>query len=344
MRLSVVTPVYNGEPFLVPAIESILNQTHRDFSFVLVDGGSTDNSLAVMQHYAHKDPRIRLLTPGPVGLCNALNLGVAATNADWIFRLDADDIALPNRLKRQLQAVHRWPDAAVIGSFVNHINREGKALSEWRFGPMTETKYRQMVESGDVPQVIHSSAVLNRRIFDLVGGYDQQFAGTEDYDLFDRMAQHGLVIAVPEVLAQYRVHRGSLSDTHFLRSKELARYVVARRARRMEGDDLTFEAFRQEAAARPLWTRFRESMRDHQAMYYRRGGMAYGNGDRLSMLWYMGLATMMNPLAVLSRVWTQKLSPQSRQAVRDAAFHTTGKPVEFPHNESELPDRKVYYR
>ena len=100
MRASVVMPVRDGERFLVEAVESVLAQTLRDFELVAVDDGSTDRTPELLAELARRDPRVRVHTQAPGGLTAALNAGCALASAPYIARMDADDVALPERLDR----------------------------------------------------------------------------------------------------------------------------------------------------------------------------------------------------------------------------------------------------
>src|SRR3990172_10052244 len=108
-RISVVMPVYNAELFLASAIESILGQTLPDFEFVIVNDGSTDSSLEIVQEYAATDGRIRLVSRPNTGIVGALNDGLAISQGEFIARMDADDMALPHRFERQLKFLEETP-------------------------------------------------------------------------------------------------------------------------------------------------------------------------------------------------------------------------------------------
>lgn len=346
MHLSIVTSVYNGADFLAETIESVLAQTYEHFEFILVDDGSTDDSLAIMQAYASKDQRIRVLTPGKLGLCNALNAGIEAARYDWIVRLDADDICLPNRFARQVEAIRQLPHAAVIGSYVNHINRDGKVLSEWNFGPASVEEYQQWMADGVIPQVIHSSAVLNRKYVEEIGGYDQQFVGCEDYDIFDRLSDYGPVVAVPETLVYYRVHNSSVTANNYFIQQNINKYVLARRHARNEGRELDYATYMAEKSRRPLIQRTREHLDYLRSYYYRKGAIAYAEGSYLHLVMFLGMATLLNPQAVLSRVWQQVIGPRfkrifSRPAAAETDTQQPATVTESDHTKDTIPNRST---
>jgi glycosyltransferase involved in cell wall biosynthesis len=111
--ISVVMPVWNGEQYLRASVDSVLAQTFSDLELVVIDDGSTDKTLEILKSYA--DPRLRILETAHGGIVQALNFGIAQAKGEWIARLDADDIALPERLARQLERLRQEPNACLCG-------------------------------------------------------------------------------------------------------------------------------------------------------------------------------------------------------------------------------------
>jgi glycosyltransferase involved in cell wall biosynthesis len=197
--ISVVMPVYNALPFLDDSISSILEQSFRDFEFVILDDASTDNSLACLREWAARDQRIRLYEGDKrLGLSGSSNAVVAHARASIVARMDADDIAHPKRLERQFEVIRSSPDIAVIGTLCNGIDARGREVrprDRWRL--VRRSKY--------IP-FPHGSAMFRREMFDRVGGYDEAAAGAEDQELFTRMATQGRIVTLPDVLYSYRYH------------------------------------------------------------------------------------------------------------------------------------------
>ena len=121
--VSVVMSVFNGEEFLSQTIDSILNQTFRDFEFVIVDDGSTDATVDILSGYALRDGRIRTLRKGKQGRAASLNLGINLANGKYIANIDADDLAMPGRLEEQVAFMERNPKVGVLGgAFATRIS------------------------------------------------------------------------------------------------------------------------------------------------------------------------------------------------------------------------------
>ncbi len=129
MYISVVIPVFNGEAYLAEAIDSVLNQTHQDFELILVNDGSTDNSLRIMQEYAVRDGRIRIIDQENQGRCEAFNRGLEVAEYEWVARLDADDVYLQDKIEKQLAFVKMNPQVFLVGTQGFHIDKDGRKLS-----------------------------------------------------------------------------------------------------------------------------------------------------------------------------------------------------------------------
>jgi len=201
--LSVVMPVHNALPHLEPAIRSILEQTHRDFEFVILDDASTDGSTEHLKEWAAKDDRIRLyLGKKNLGPAASSNFVVREAKGALIARMDADDISHPDRLRRQLQILRANPEAGLVGSLSDVIDEQGRKVrgpDPWR-----------LKHSGWFAPFPHGSIMYRRELFDRAGGYREQCIYWEDLDLFLRMAGFAKLLTIPKPLYQ---HRHSHSST-----------------------------------------------------------------------------------------------------------------------------------
>ncbi|MDX6612052.1 MAG: hypothetical protein QOD75_1238 [Blastocatellia bacterium] len=197
--ISVVMPVRNALPFIDESISSILAQTLSDFEFVILDDASTDGSLEQLREWAVRDKRIRLHEgQQQLGLSGSSNAVVAQARAPIVARMDADDIAHPDRLRRQWKIIESQPEVAVVGTLCNGIDATGREVRP-------RDRWRLVRRSGYIP-FPHGSAMFRREVFDQVGGYDESSEGGEDQDLFARMATRGRVLTLPDVLYSYRYH------------------------------------------------------------------------------------------------------------------------------------------
>ena len=197
--VSVVMPVHNAFPFLNESICSILGQTLSDFEFVILDDASTDKSLELLRDWAARDERIRVYDSQKLlGLAASSNAVVAKARAPLVARMDADDIAHPDRLIRQWHIMKQRPDTVAVGTLCNGINAGGCVVRP-------RDRWRLLRHSTLIP-FPHGSVMFRREVFEQVGGYNERVARGEDQDLFLRMATRGRVLTLADVLYSYRYH------------------------------------------------------------------------------------------------------------------------------------------
>lgn len=311
--ISVVMPAYNAQRFVAEAVESILAQTYRDFEFVIVDDGSTDETLPILRRYAAQDARIRLVEGDHRDLAGALNLGVAHATRPWVARMDADDMARPDRFARQLAAAAANPRVLVWGSYALHVNAAGKVLGVSRTGPTTEREFDDLRRRGADVYVHHPTWLARRDVILKLGGYDPRFDSCEDFELLDRIADLGPVLAIPEPLLRYRVHSSSSTARRFFAMRHKADYVVARRHARMRGEALSWEAFEEQCRRRPLPAKAAAALHTASMYYYRKAGLSFGDGRVIRAGACLAAATAMNPAYAVRRAWRQVLSGTARR-------------------------------
>lgn len=203
--VSVVMPVRDGARHAEEALASILRQGFRDFECIVCDDGSADATPAILARIAAADRRVRVLRLPRAGIVAALNAGLAAARAPWVARMDADDIAAPDRLERQMAAAALHPDAAAIGSAWRVIG-PGGALRRVIVPPLEPDAIAAALMRHN--PLAHPTMLLRRDAVCALGGYRAAFRGAEDYDLWLRLAERHPLRAVPEVLLDYREHAG----------------------------------------------------------------------------------------------------------------------------------------
>jgi GT2 family glycosyltransferase len=221
--VSVLMPVHNAGPYLARAVESILSQTYVDFEFVIIDDGSTDRSGATLEQYAARDRRIRLVSRRNTGYTIALNELLGLARGDLIARMDADDVALPHRLARQVAFLQEHAEIVCAGSAVQFIDAAGRLLRTGHPG-MEHEEILARALNGDCA-LNHPSVLMRRAAVLRVGGYRPEFEPAEDLDLWLRLGEVGRLINLPDVLLQYRQHSRSFSEQ--FQQRQLERSAAA---------------------------------------------------------------------------------------------------------------------
>lgn len=204
-QISVVMSVYNGEKYLKEAIESILSQSYKDFEFIIINDGSTDNSLNIINEYKQKDPRIKVISRENKGLIESLNEGVKMAEGEYIARMDADDVSLSNRLEKQLKYAQE-------GGFV--------VCGTWAEGMVYPPNFDQIKRFTLLHNpFIHPTVMFRKDVFKKVGGYRKFFKHIEDYELWTRIVFKYKTGNIPEVLLKYRVHEEQITKKNNVRMR-----------------------------------------------------------------------------------------------------------------------------
>lgn len=202
-------PVYNAEAFIDDAVRSVRSQTFEDFELLIVNDGSTDGSLHILQQHASDDPRIRLISRPNTGLVGALNELADLARAPLLARMDADDICLPGRFAQQIRFFDRRPSAVCVGGRVELITEAGEPLMSPE--PIVGNhQIQQEALAGRTP-ISHPSVMMRADAFRAVGGYHGDTYPAEDLDLFLRLGEIGELDNIPNVLLRYRMHGTSVS-------------------------------------------------------------------------------------------------------------------------------------
>ncbi len=209
-RVTVLMAVYNGAAYLRQAIESILTQTFRDFEFLIINDGSTDDSRAIVASYG--DPRIRILDSSEnIGLTRSLNRGLAAARGELIARQDADDVSHPTRLEKQVTFMDAEPEVVVVGAQARLINARGRTIRAYGWEKLQSDaglRWQIMFDSA----FVHTSVMFRRSIvWGTEGGYDETFATSQDFELWSRLSRRNKLRNLPDVLVDLRQHPKSVS-------------------------------------------------------------------------------------------------------------------------------------
>ncbi len=219
-KVSVVMSVYNGGRYVQQAVRSILGQTLSDFEFIIVNDGSSDNTLDILLSF--DDPRIVIINNEEnIGITKSLNRGIFRASGDYIARQDADDFSLPNRLELQAAFLDGNPEFGLVGSCGYWIDAEGALLREWH--PTNDAIMIQKLLLSVIP-FMHGTFMFRRFILDdLGGGYDERYPVAQDCDLLLRVSDRWEVTNLPEILYVHRRHKDTLTTRRSMDQKHYER-------------------------------------------------------------------------------------------------------------------------
>lgn len=242
-QIDVLIPAYNAASTIAEAVGSIQAQTLRDIRIVVVDDGSTDATGEILADLARQDSRIEVISTPNGGIVDALNIGLAACRAPYVARHDADDIAFPERLEKQLTYLRRHPGCIAVGTNAWHIDATGRRTgrrTHFDEGPVAPDPY--WVPSRE-PYLMHPFLLVRRQALLDVGGYRHVFH-SEDTDLYWRLMAHGELRNMAEILGEYRVHAQSVSSASIVNGRTAAvnaqLAALSERRRRDGRPDLVF--------------------------------------------------------------------------------------------------------
>lgn len=209
-KISVILPVYNGQDYLAEAIDNVLSQSFGDFELIVINDGSTDGSVAIVEKY--DDPRIRFYQQSNKGLAATLNRAISLAQGIYIARQDQDDVCLPFRFEKQINFLEANPDIGMVGTSAeiwignertNRYLKHPTDNASLKFGLLFDNHF------------VHSSVMIRRSVIEELGGYseDSSRQPPEDYELWSRVMKNFKLANLPDVLLAYREVAGSMSRT-----------------------------------------------------------------------------------------------------------------------------------
>ncbi len=216
-RVSVVMPFFNSAEYVEEAIESMLSQTYRALEVIAIDDGSTDDGLAIVQRIAARDQRVRVISEGKRGFVVSLNRGLALARGEYIARMDADDVSLPDRIAKQVAFLDSHPDVGVVGGQILAV-LDGKVLTLpwWLDAPLDHDAIESALWHRN--SIYHPTALLRRDVLLAASGYRSAFTVVQDYDLWLRLAARTRLANLPDRVLRYRFHDKQATE----RNHELA--------------------------------------------------------------------------------------------------------------------------
>jgi glycosyltransferase involved in cell wall biosynthesis len=240
--VEVVIPVYNGARTIKSAIESIRQQTVRDIRIIVVNDGSSDATATILERLAAEDDRLVVVQQTNSGVVDAMNAGIAAGCSPIIARHDADDIAVPDRLAKQLAYLYSHPECVAVSGAVHHMGENGRIL-----GPPWQPPSPDYADPARYPVrepcLLDPVLMMRRAAFELVGGYRQVFLA-EDADLHWRLQEVGRLSNMQDLLGYYRIHTKSLTGSSIVSGRISAvnsqRSGISAMRRRAGRPDITF--------------------------------------------------------------------------------------------------------
>lgn len=209
--VSIIMSVYNGANTLRAALQSICDQTYTDFEFLIIDDASVDESADMLKVFAHKDNRIQVITHTKNrGLTNGLNELLGKACGTYIARMDADDIAHPMRLEKQVAYLDAHPSVGLVGTWYEEIDAHGRIMGVKKFPTDNISLQKNLIVYNPF---FHASVLMRHACIVEVGGYSSEIHKAQDYDLWMRIARVAQLHNIGEFLMQRRYSEHMISRT-----------------------------------------------------------------------------------------------------------------------------------
>ena len=216
-KVSVIMSVYNEpDEYLQEAIESILNQTFGDFEFIVInDNPENERIKQTLRKYSLKDSRILIIfNKENLGLTKSLNKGLLVAKGKYIARMDANDIAMPGRLGKQVDFMENNAEIGIVGTGHYFINEKGEIIDK-KVPPLQDDDLRKLLIKHNT--FCHSSIMIRKEVLEKIGFYDDNWKSAQDYELYFRIAKYFKLANLEQPLLYWRVNKDSIS---FFKSKE----------------------------------------------------------------------------------------------------------------------------
>jgi len=293
--VSVLMCVFNAEDYLDEAIESILQQTFNDFEFIILDDGSKDRSLKIIQKHAARDNRIQVISRENRGIIPSRNELLDASQGEYVAVMDADDVALPNRFNLQVQYLRSHPEVLGVGGNYQVIDSKGRFLTTFTL-PETNDEIQKMMLVGHTA-ILHPTSMFRSKAIKEIGGYDPEYHLVEDLDLWLRLGEKGQIANLNVPVLKYRLHGNSISEQNGLQQRDNDR-KACEAAWKRRGISIKYEA---DSAWRPSSTK--DSRHGFMLRY---GWWAWNSRQRWTSIVYGLKAIRLKPFSDLS--WKLLLS------------------------------------
>jgi len=224
VKVSVIMSSFNEESNVVKAIKTVIKQSFSDWQLIVVNDGSTDSTVDLVNQLISEDPRITLIdSKNNQGLAASLNKGIAVSTGEYIARMDADDLALKERLRLQVDYLDEHPDVMVLGGGAIYQNSQGKVLGEV-FMPEEHNDIIQWLLRSS--PFIHPTVMMRKSFLNVTSGYDDSLKRAQDYDLWFRGQNiglyHNLQIPILTYVQKEKRSLRSLFDSYTVRRRNVS--------------------------------------------------------------------------------------------------------------------------
>ena len=309
-KVSIVLPVYNGGEYLQAAVESIINQTLKQWHLIIINDGSTDGSTNYLNSLS--DDRITVLHQENQGLSYSLNRGLDLCDTEFVARMDCDDFAYSERLEKQLAFMEANPEVGLLGTQIKRVGMQrtdsGSSL------PTTHEDIIDVLMNGG-HAICHPTIFCRKAVFDEIGGYKAGLG--EEWDIFLRIGEQWKLANLNDCLLNYRYHGTSINGSRMMELRRRIRFACECARRRTEGlAEIPYEDFLASEKQDSFFRRLQRSSEDYSRASYH-AAMADILGDnRMRGYARLGVAAVSAPQLVFHRIHRRLTRPKRTDAAK----------------------------
>ena len=307
--VSIIIAVYNGEQYISQTLESIACQTYHPVEVVVVDDGSQDNTLQIVESFRARLDHLVVLHQSNQGSAAARNLGFAHARGTYFAIIDADDTMFPERIEKQVKFLDVNPAVAVVSCLANYINEKGQIIGKTYTDLHTIEDCQEYLRDDKIIFCLQPGVMLRPEAVEAVGGYRKMLRYAQDTDLWNRMVEKGyFLVVMPEILVNYRIHRDA-SMTKFKERIDYDDWVIyntLRRRRQME--EVSFDDFVISLSQKSVFSKAMRMKKHYGKRFYRTAGLMFGNKRYTKFVGYLMLAFVIWPAYTVGKLSRQKLS------------------------------------
>ncbi len=303
--VSIVIAAYNAEKYIAESIESCLNQTYKDIEVIIVNDGSTDTTLSIIEKYVALDSRVCVVSQENKGVGASRNVGNNLAKGDLIAVLDSDDIMMSDRLMVQVEYMQQHPEIDVLGCWMEHINEKGVSIGTYKrvSNTINVSQFKEYQVKNIPVALTHSGVIYQTKKVKEVGGYRDLRPG-QDADLWNRMVENGCIIVVlPVILGKYRIYFSNLNTSVTIKSFYTFYWLLYNSTqRRQKLNEISFEQYLALHRKKPFFERFKLDRQIHVEYHIRLFSLALGNKNYWQAVKSIFLAIVNNPFFVVKKI------------------------------------------
>lgn len=306
--VTAVISCYNAEQYIKFAVQSLFNQSYGLSKIIVIDDGSTDNSLSSLNCFLDSDIFELRVNASNMGRAASINATLDSISSKYVLLLDADDIAHANRIEKQVSFMESNPSVGCSSSFIRYINTDGRVIGHGELDITNEQRFDEYLKNREPFGLFCPSVIIRTEVFrNKALRFRDQFWPADDIDLWNRIAESGWkVLAQSEYLTDYRVHKSSAVTSNFMFTRMRYEYVRAcLRSRRSGFAEPTWDEFLHDWNRSPFLLKVNRWRKAAAKQYYRMGGFSFAENMYLQSCACLVLASILQPLYTFPRLIRQ---------------------------------------